>query len=114
MATRPGNAPVRVSPGIVRSRHVRSPSPERPSAALPKYRSGSARAAPHRPAEGPADDVDHLVDVAVCLAVLGSRPDAALDVVLEDEDGQRVDGGPQCRRLLEDVDAVFLALNHPR
>ena len=77
-------------------------------------RSGSRAAAPaHRPAERPPDDVDHLVDVLVGLAALGGRPDAALDVVLEDEDRERVDGGPQRGGLLEDVDAVLLALDHP-
>ena len=44
---------------------------------------------------------------------LGRRPDAALDVVFEDEHGQRVDGRPERGGLLEDVDAVLLALDHP-
>jgi hypothetical protein len=65
------------------------------------------------PAEGPADDIDHLVDVGVGLAVLGCRSDAALNVVLQDEDRQRIDRRAQGGRLLEDVDAVFLALDHP-
>jgi hypothetical protein len=34
-------------------------------------------------------------------------------VVLEDEHGERIDGGAQGARLLEDVDAVLLALDHP-
>ncbi len=34
-------------------------------------------------------------------------------MVLEDEHGQSVDGRSQRRRLLEDVDAVLLALDHP-
>ena len=34
-------------------------------------------------------------------------------MVLEDEDRQRVDGGAQRRGLLEDVDAILLALDHP-
>ena len=49
----------------------------------------------------------------VGLAALGGRPDAALDVVLEDQDRERVDRGAQGGRLLEDVDAVLLALDHP-
>ena len=43
----------------------------------------------------------------------GGGPDAALDVVLEDEDREGVDGGSEGRGLLEDVHAVFLALDHP-
>ena len=39
-------------------------------------------------------------------------PDAALDVVFEDEKSDGVYRCPQSRRLLEDVDAVFPALNH--
>jgi hypothetical protein len=34
-------------------------------------------------------------------------------VVFEDQDRQRIDGGPQCGGLLEDVDAILLALDHP-
>src|SRR4029453_10845850 len=33
--------------------------------------------------------------------------------VLEDQDRERVDGGPERGSLLEDVDAVLLALDHP-
>src|SRR4029079_15104245 len=75
--------------------------------------SGCAAAAADRAAERPADDVDHLVDILVGLAPFRGGPDAALDVVLEDHDRQGVDGGPERRRLLEDVDAVLLALDHP-
>ena len=71
------------------------------------------RGTPDGPAEGPADDVDDLVDVLIGLASRGRRAHATLNVVLEDEDRQRVDGGPQGARLLEDVDAVLLALDHP-
>ena len=73
----------------------------------------AARCAPDRSAERPADDVDDLLDVPVDIALLGGRPDAALDVVLEDEHRERVDGGAQGARLLEDVDAVLLTLDHP-
>ena len=45
--------------------------------------------------------------------MLCGRPHAALDVILEDEDRERVDGGPERAGLLEDVDAVLLALDHP-
>src|SRR5262245_38342481 len=88
----------------------RGSRPQRRSGATALGRTGT-------PADGatqrPADDVDHLVDVLVGLAALRGGPDAALDVVLKDHDRQRVDGGPQRRGLLEDVDAVLLALDHP-
>ena len=48
------------------------------------------------------------------LAALGRRANTPLDMILEDHDRDRVDGGPQRRRLLQDVDAVLLALDHPR
>ena len=72
-----------------------------------------ACAAADRAAQRAPDDVDDLVDVLVRLAPLRGRPDATLDVVLEDEDRHGVDGGAQRRGLLEDVDAVLLALDHP-
>ena len=65
-------------------------------------------------AQCPADHVDDLVDVAVGVAVGRGGSDAAGHVVLEDEDRQRVHGRAQRARLLEDVDAVFLALDHAR
>src|SRR6185369_2142813 len=76
-------------------------------------RSAGATGAPDRPAQRSADDVDHLVDIGVGLAMLRGGPDAALDVVLEDEDREGIDRGAQRGRLLEDVDAVLLALDHP-
>src|SRR4029077_6829859 len=96
-------------------RHPPAVAPCRPEVPPARGRAPAGRtAAPApRPAEGPTHDVDHLVDVLVCFAPLGGRPDTALDVVLEDHDGQRVDGRPQRRGLLEDVDAVLLALDHP-
>src|SRR5439155_9241246 len=92
------------------------PAGDRPRSATPvAAEPGSARAAAaaDRPTEGPTDDVDHLVDIRIGFAMLGGRPHAALDVVLEDEDGEGVDGGPEGGGLLEDVDAVLLALDHP-
>src|SRR5260221_8340662 len=68
---------------------------------------------PDGAAQRPPDDIDDLVDVALRVAALVRGPDAALDVVLEDEDRQRVDGRPERARLLEDVDAVLVALDHP-
>ena len=38
-------------------------------------------------AERPADDIEHLLDVAVCVALLGSGLDAALNVVFEYQQG---------------------------
>jgi hypothetical protein len=73
----------------------------------------AARSRSNRPAERPPDDVDDLIHVAVRIAVLGSRSNAALDVVLEDEHRERVHRGPKGGCLLEDVDAVLLALDHP-
>src|SRR5204862_548019 len=67
-----------------------------------------------RSAEGSSDDVHDLVHVGIGLAALGGGPDTSLDVILQDEDRQRVDGRAQGRRLLEDVDAVLVALDHPR
>jgi DUF971 family protein len=65
-----------------------------------------------RLAQGPADDIQHLLYVAIGVALLGRVPDAALDVIFEDEKSDGVYRCPQSRRLLEDVDAVFPALNH--
>ena len=48
--------------------------------------SGRATRPADRPPERPPDDVDDLVDVLVGLALLGRRPDAAADVVLEEHD----------------------------
>ena len=78
-----------------------------------KYRAAGARRAPHRATERPANHVEHLLDVLVGLAPLRRRPDAALHVVLQDHDRDRVDRGPERGGLLEDVHAVLLALDHP-
>jgi hypothetical protein len=87
----------------------------RAAARLPrKYRSSTGSAAPaDRAAQRPPYDVDHLVDVLVGLAPFSGRPDATLDVILENEDRDGVDRRPQGGRLLEDVYAVLLALDHP-
>jgi len=57
--------------------------------------------------------VEHLVDVGVRLAALGGRADAPLHMILQDEHGERVDGGTKRRGLLEDVHAILLPLDHP-
>ena len=43
--------------------------------------------------EGAANHVEHFFDVPVGVPVLGCRSNAALDVVLEDKQGNRVDRG---------------------
>jgi len=75
--------------------------------------SAGAGAAANGPAERPSHDVHDLIDVFLGIAALGRGPDATLDMVFEDEDGQGVDRGAEGARLLEDVDAVLLALDHP-
>ena len=83
-------------------------------AEVPARKHSSRRAVTaHRTPERTPYDVDHLVDVLVGLAAFRRRPHAALDVVLEHEDGQGVHRRAQGRGLLEDVDAVLLALDHP-
>jgi len=89
-------------------------NPPSGSSITPEVPASAGSAAPaDRAAKRPSNDVDHLVDVLVGFAALGGCPDATLDVVLQDEDGDGVDGGPQRGGLLEDVDAVLLALDHP-
>ena len=44
-----------------------------------------------RPTERPTHDIEDLFRVRVRLAVLGRGPDAASHVVLQHEDGQRID-----------------------
>jgi hypothetical protein len=72
-----------------------------------RSRSGSDRLP-----QGPADDVQDLLNVAVGVALFGRMSDAALNVILEDEKRHGVYRRPQSRRLLEDVDAVLSALDH--
>ena len=62
--------------------------------------------------ESASNHVEDFLDVAIGVALLGCRADAALDVVLEYEQGNRVDRGPKRRRLLQDVDAVLPTLDH--
>ena len=54
------------------------------SGARRRLRAGAA----DRAAERASNDVDNLLNVAVGLAALRGGPDAALDVILEDEHGQ--------------------------
>jgi hypothetical protein len=65
-----------------------------------------------RLAHRPSDHVEDFFDVLVGVALFGGRSDAPLDVIFEDQQGHGIDSRPQRRRLLEDVDAVFPALDH--
>jgi hypothetical protein len=71
-----------------------------------------SRAWANRLAEGSADDIEDLLDVAIRVALLRGAPDATLDVILEDQEGDGIDGRSKGRCLLQDVDAVLLALDH--
>ena len=58
------------------------------------------------------NDIQDVLDIAIGVALFGRVPDASLDMVFEDEKSDGVYRCPQSRRLLEDVDAVFTALDH--
>lgn len=73
--------------------------------------SGALRRA-NRSTERAPDDVHDLLDVDIGLATLGRGPDAATNVILEDQDRERVDGRAERGGLLEDVHAVLVALDH--
>jgi hypothetical protein len=80
-------------------------------------RTGNARrtrsgARTDRLAQSPTHDIEDLFHVAIGIAPLGGMADATLDVVLEDQQRDRVDRRPQGCRLLKDVDAIFPALDH--
>ena len=64
-------------------------------------------------AQGPSNDVQHFLYIAVRVALLRGRSNAALDVILQDQQGHRIDRRPERGRLLQDVDAVFAPLDHP-
>src|SRR6185436_2346908 len=104
----------RAAPGISqrgrRTRNLRAAArgPCAPSGPGGRLGAGAADGA----AERAADDVDDLLHVAICLAALCRGANAALDMILQDEHGQRIDRGPERARLLEDVHAVLLALDH--
>jgi len=76
-------------------------------------KSGRAACSANRTTEGSADDIDHLIDVGIGFATLGGGSDAAANVILEDQDADRVEGRSQGSGLLEDVHAVLFALDHP-
>jgi DUF971 family protein len=71
-----------------------------------------SRPRPHGLSQGPANDIQDVLDIAIGVALFGRVPDASLDMVFEDEKSDGVYRCPQSRRLLEDVDAVFTALDH--
>ena len=67
----------------------------------------------NRSAQRSPDDIDHLVHVLLGLTTLGCGTNTTANMVLQDHDPHRVEGRPQGGGLLEDVDAVLLALDHP-
>ena len=105
---------------VARSSTPRERGDHRPTGSdapeVPGGGAGLARAADpaDRPTERPRTTSITSSTYWSASPALRGGPDAALDVVLEDEDRQRIDRGPQGGRLLEDVDAVLLALDHPR
>jgi hypothetical protein len=75
-------------------------------------RSGRSTRRSDGPAKRSPNDVNDLVDVLLGLAALGGRTDTTLHMILQQEDRQRIDRGANGGRLLEDVHAVLLALDH--
>src|ERR1035441_715271 len=59
---------------LIRPEHRRCP---------PGGRSGRTAGSTNRAAEGPPDDIHHLVDVGVRLASLGGGPNASANMILE-------------------------------
>lgn len=70
-------------------------------------------APPNRATQRAPDDVDDLIDIAIRVTLLGGGSNAPLDVILQHENRQRIHGGPEGGRLLQDVHAILLALDHP-
>jgi hypothetical protein len=66
----------------------------------------------NRLAQSPANDIEDLFDVSIGVALLSCVTNATLDVVFEDEKSHGVHRRTQSRSLLEDIDAVFPALDH--
>ena len=79
---------------------------------LGRERTGSSSGS-NRLAQRSANDIEDLLDVAIRVTLFGGVADATLDVVLEDQQRDRVHRRPEGRRLLENVDAVFPAFDHP-
>ena len=72
------------------------------------------RGAACRSAHGATHNVEHLFDGFLGVALLGRIFHATANVVFKDQEAERVDGGAQCCRLLQDVDAILFAINHAR
>ena len=77
-------------------------------------RSALWRCAACRSAHGATHDVEHLLNGFIGVALLGGIFHATANVVFKDQEPERVDGGAQRCRLLQDVDAVLLAVDHAR
>ena len=82
-----------------------------PPAALPFVSAPRVPAPRPAPAHRAAHDRHHLVDVRLPLAALDGVRQAAVDVVLEQEQRDLVGGGGHRLDLLEDVEAVGLLLD---
>src|SRR4051794_10087527 len=109
-----GPAAVTARPEVPAAGGLRFAVGRRRRAASPgTLRSGAAAGAPNRSTERPSNDIDHFIDVLVRSPLLDRRANTALNVILQDDNRQRVHRGAKGRRLLEDVDAVFLAFDHP-
>ena len=69
---------------------------------------------PRRPTHAPTDDLHDLLGVGGRIAGPDRGHEAAGDVVLHEQQAHGVHGGAQRGCLLEDVDAVLVALDHAR
>ena len=77
-------------------------------------RSALWRCAACRSAHGATHHVEHLFNGFLGVALFGRIFHATANVVFEDQEAERVDGRAQCCRLLQDVDAVLLTVDHAR
>lgn len=77
-------------------------------------RSTLRRAAARRSAHGAAHDVKHLFNGFLSITLLGRIFHAAADVIFKNQETECINCGAQSSDLLQDVDAVLLAVNHAR
>jgi hypothetical protein len=67
-----------------------------------------------RSAHGATHNVEHLFNGLLGVTLLGGIFHATANVVFKDQQTKGVNGGTQCCGLLQDVDAVLLAVDHAR